>query len=316
MTRYFSQLAQHTGLKVGGDRRKPAARAVAREARDMPRLAPLHVVETTMVEPPRPAGPGDRDSLQHMSRPPGHDGAPRETSRADRREAVDAQAPAAVPREASARPAPAPVDVRVTMPAAPTPTTGATTDKSGDIGHPVSDSGRRGEAIRSEAAGDSAGVQKRSVPRDRQDDELSRPPRALVSEPVDASEGFDLARSASPQDDQSARHTSVQRYLQEVRAWVATSPEADFIESPETHDTDDAAQHRDALVVTPARESIVSRADRGQTIDVQEFSLSIGNISVVIEEPRPPVVTPPPVERTSAPEPVPMALSRYYLRRW
>ncbi len=315
MTRYFTQLAHRTGLKVGGDRRKPAARAaVAREAREVPRPAPLHVVETTMVEPVRPAGPGDRDSSQHVPRAPGEGGPPRDSGHVHRREAVDAQSPAVVSRDASTRPAPPPTDVRVATPE-PATTPGVTVDTRAGTSHPVGDSGRRGEAIPRDPAGDRAHVEKRSAPRDRQDDEPSRPPRTVVSESI-ASADAGLARRDSPHDEQRASQTSVQRYLHEVRAWVAASPEADVIESPQTQDTDAAALQRDALIVTPAGEAIASRADRGRTIDVQELSLSIGNISVVIEEPRPPVVTPPPVERTSAPEPVPTALSRYYLGRW
>jgi hypothetical protein len=118
----------------------------------------------------------------------------------------------------------------------------------------------------------------------------------------------------------SEQEAAVRNYMKEVRAWVATSP-AD--EGPlEQEDWSDVREQPGNVFALEDETNAVSvprdelPADKG----VQELSLSIGNISIVIEEPQknlPALATPPSIERShveTASEPT--SLSRYYLRPW
>ena len=115
------------------------------------------------------------------------------------------------------------------------------------------------------------------------------------------------------------REVLVRQYLREVREWVAASPMPDESVSESLSLTDEKPE---SVAFTVARESIpVAQPESHEQIDVHDMNLSIGNISIVIEEPKPaaaPVIAPTP----SAPPPQPqtrhepISLSRYYLRSW
>lgn len=117
------------------------------------------------------------------------------------------------------------------------------------------------------------------------------------------------------------REVLVRQYLREVRAWVAASPMPDDHSVSETHVSWTDPQS-ESVAFTVARESILTaQPESREQIDVHDMNLSIGNISIVIEEPNraaATVVAPPP----SAPPPQPQtrheptSLSRYYLRSW
>ncbi len=113
-----------------------------------------------------------------------------------------------------------------------------------------------------------------------------------------------------------------QNYLKEVRAWVAATPETD----------ERGLGHQSRPGVPPERnrslfalEQEINTASsplhgQGQESAVQDLSLSIGTISIVVEEPKTKIPVPPPptrAERTA--ERItsePTSLSRYYLRSW
>jgi len=115
------------------------------------------------------------------------------------------------------------------------------------------------------------------------------------------------------------REVLVRQYLREVREWVAASPTPDqsFSESPTL-----AVQKPESVAFTVERESIPTiQPELRDQIDVHDMNLSIGNISIVIEEPSPaaaaviaPPPTPPPAQPQTRREPT--SLSRYYLRSW
>jgi hypothetical protein len=126
------------------------------------------------------------------------------------------------------------------------------------------------------------------------------------------------------------REVAVRSYLKEVTAWVAATEEMDttvFDSASEiSHDSGTLAQRNNVFRIEPrfdARQVTTPESLVGEhQPQVQDVSLSIGSISIVIEEPRaesatPAVTTQPRAERTQtsgAPEPT--RLSRYYLSGW
>lgn len=115
------------------------------------------------------------------------------------------------------------------------------------------------------------------------------------------------------------REVLVRQYLREVREWVAASPMPDQSVSESLSLTD---QKQESVAFTVERESIPTiQPEPRDQIDVHDMNLSIGNISIVIEEPSPaaaaviaPPPTPPPAQPQTRHEPT--SLSRYYLRSW
>ena len=132
--------------------------------------------------------------------------------------------------------------------------------------------------------------------------------------------------------------TIMRGYLREVRAWVAASP---TFEQPESFWDGDveralpterprrvldaraepASRDDDSYAVGSERRAVASPAAPPAELEVQDLSLSIGTISIVVEEPVhvAPVAVPSPARADrspAAPGPVPTRLSRYYLSRW
>ncbi|HKG79018.1 MAG TPA: hypothetical protein VKA78_06350 [Pyrinomonadaceae bacterium] len=116
------------------------------------------------------------------------------------------------------------------------------------------------------------------------------------------------------------REVLVRQYLREVRAWVAAAPTTE--ESvPESQSWSD--RQPESVAFSVERQVIPAPAQPVQRdqIDVHDMSLSIGSISIVIEDPKPataavlaPAPTAPAMQPQTQNEPI--SLSRYYLRSW
>jgi hypothetical protein len=127
------------------------------------------------------------------------------------------------------------------------------------------------------------------------------------------------------------RETIVRNYLKEIRAWVSAPPELDQRELELPRDSDRRLARHDA------ERSVVGRSDvfalerevlaatpqpaQSESLEVQDLNLSIGTISIVIEEPKQiaHAAVPSPTGMESSPgsrASEPTRLSRYYLERW
>ena len=142
---------------------------------------------------------------------------------------------------------------------------------------------------------------------------------------------MDRGPADAVRDQQVERETIVHNYLKEVRAWVSAPPELDQRElewqrdaerSPAPHDAEQSlATHSDVFALEREVQSAAPRPARSESLEVQDLNLSIGTISIVIEEPKqiaPAAVQAParvdsPRERPAS---EPTRLSRYYLGRW
>ena len=117
------------------------------------------------------------------------------------------------------------------------------------------------------------------------------------------------------------REVSVSDYLKEVMAWVSAKPE---IEAPEPSQSrrPDVKQISNEVFAHDHQASGTSLASSGtREPEIHDLDLSIGSISIVIEEPKPAVPAsfqpPPPAERAREQTTrEPTNLSRYYLRSW
>jgi len=112
------------------------------------------------------------------------------------------------------------------------------------------------------------------------------------------------------------RETIVHQYLDEVRAWVAAPPEIDRVELERPRDPAHPPSRDGA-----DRSSGARKREFPLQTEVQDVSLSIGTISIVIEEPKqtaPAVQPASPKADSSAARPAsePTRLSRYYLEPW
>lgn len=123
-------------------------------------------------------------------------------------------------------------------------------------------------------------------------------------------------------DARMEREVFVHNYLKEVRAWVAATPLIEEEEYKQQRESKTPREGSDALMLEhEAEASSVSQDARAAELEVQDLNLSIGSISIVIEEPKQSVaasLAPPPrvesVPARAASEPT--RLSRYYLRNW
>ena len=121
------------------------------------------------------------------------------------------------------------------------------------------------------------------------------------------------------------REVLVRQYLREVRAWVAAPPTPipDIPENALPQESE-AGEWQPEHVTTFASDRALLNSSpqpaQPDRLDVHETSLSIGSITVVIEDPKPNVMTiapaPPAPVAQPQPQPEPTSLSRYYLQRW
>ena len=120
--------------------------------------------------------------------------------------------------------------------------------------------------------------------------------------------------------ERSDREVIVRNYLKEVRAWVAATPETDeslFDRQPQSE-----PQRSDDVFALERETEAPPRTTPGElrAPEAQYLNLSIGTISIVIEEPQrsvvAPVVAPPTVAHAPETRSEPTRLSRYYLRSW
>jgi hypothetical protein len=123
-------------------------------------------------------------------------------------------------------------------------------------------------------------------------------------------------------DEHLEREMIVHSYLEEVRAWVAAPPEFDQREQEPQRDVERApAEYRDVFALEPEAEPTTPRSGRPDALEVQDLNLSIGTISIVVEEAKQTAPAPLPVlpradrspERPASEQ---TRLSRYYLTRW
>jgi len=136
------------------------------------------------------------------------------------------------------------------------------------------------------------------------------------NQPTWARESGDAVR-----DEHSEREITAHSYLEEVRAWVAAPPDLDHRELERQRDAQRLpAGHDDVFALEPEAESTSPRSGRPEALEVQDLNLSIGTISIVIEEPKQtapaPLPVPPRADRSpERPASEPTRLSRYYLTR-
>jgi hypothetical protein len=123
-------------------------------------------------------------------------------------------------------------------------------------------------------------------------------------------------------DEPFERERVVHDYLKEVRAWVAAPPEFDPQRLERERDAERSlAGHGELVAIEPEVQLTAPQPDRRGALELQDLSLSIGTISIVIEEPKQTaaVALPPPPRGDSSPErpaSEPTRLSRYYLGLW
>jgi len=144
-----------------------------------------------------------------------------------------------------------------------------------------------------------------------------------VTQPPSLSERTDLvALDMSTQSDaaplavEHARFAQTQ--LKEVIAWVTANPTN--VEEEPLPEILIASRSVSGEAPAAQLDSLSTQPTRAQAPEIQDFSLSIGNISIVIDEPKqdaPTLPTPPPtIERLPEVANRPTDLSRYYLDRW
>jgi hypothetical protein len=151
-------------------------------------------------------------------------------------------------------------------------------------------------------------------------DQPPRPMEAEVQRSMQATEPDERRDTGS--EVETDRHVILRNYLKEVRDWIAAPPameetEIEFLTAAETppRSRNPAGLERGATAAAPA-----PRHDLEEP-KLQDLSLSIGTISIVIEEPRKEVLiqqAPPAnpervLDRTTNES---TDLSRYYLRSW
>lgn len=319
MTGYFSQLARHTGLgfEPGAalTASSPATEpAVAVQRPESAPPAPPHVEEITFTASPAPgevAGNGeglagvasvgtnslpDRDSAaacatdawnpkQTESKDDVH---PRSTAATAKRsidpspdtswpesriECTDSESETRNPRERSAEqqsPVSAPWVVQSDE------WTGA--ERQPAPQKPIEITHQSAEIVESRSAAQDPQAHGRHAP--RPDAKGSRQPQPTP--PTEVRESADAIR-----DEHVEGETIVRSYLKEVRAWVAAPPEFDRRQPERQRDEHLlSAGRRDELALEPEVEPATPRPGRPEALEVQDLNLSIGTISIVIEEPK------------------------------
>ncbi len=121
-------------------------------------------------------------------------------------------------------------------------------------------------------------------------------------------------------DERIERQTIVRNYLQEISEWISTPASSE--EEPDSFILADSVASAEDQARRPARANATQPGRLpADALEQQDLSLSIGTIKIVVEEPRTdaPVPPAPPAKPEAAFEPtqtVSTDLSRYYLNRW
>jgi hypothetical protein len=360
MRGYFSQLARSTGIRIAPARTHAAAPHA--ESRAEPRAAvtaaPPHVEEVTFVEqPPDPRradgraeeseAAGDRTrrvSDAGRARPDSQHSAEAARRDASAVSADSAASPldAELPRGESpaGSPAPRPDDAADehldALDAGDTPRTSARATAESPTPRPerrTPDSRaeqsraveiREGFPSESEgeltARADAPGEQERVS---NQGTRLDARRAARRGEEPDASDEPAAAELAATIDDErGARVGLVRQYLREVRAWVEASPEPEDVLPEWAGEAEESPPGRRAGESRAAEASVSLEPPPARAPEVQDVSLSIGSISIVVEgtQQQQIPVTPPPQQQAPAgahgAPAAPVDLSRYYIRRF
>jgi hypothetical protein len=281
MKGYFGQLARHTGLRFA-DSRATRTRAVAR-------AEPLHVEEVTMVSPPMPIA---EVSTRDEPAPQATVAQKVETPQQPNAEQISVQ------------------EIATTEPIA------HESVQSVAIEQPITLAADNTEIKQDHRE---SRVEQVEVERAPQTPQATEPVVKTVEEKIRREAPHEVSEVEIT--DPVEREVLVRQYLREVRAWVAASPMPDDESVSESQQSWTDPQP-ESVAFTVERESIpTAQPKTPDQIDVHDMNLSIGNISIVIEEPSPAaaaVIAPTP----SAPPPQPQTrheptnLSRYYLRSW
>ena len=303
MKDYFSQLARNTGLRF------PTAAHATPPVRNAQR--PLHVEEVNFVPPTATTlGPDKPDVLQHQTRKTTqttqtHTAEPRTPPAFSEAPSAEVQLspPQTEPRESTATP----IDIEDVQPL-------STEHQSSFPGPNV----ERDHIF--EMPVDGAKLEHVEA-------KLVAPVSETTSPLASSQKGDQPKVPAQPVSDLDPRdpverEILVRQYLREVRAWVAAPPTPipDSPQSQTVEEHDSTTEWQPERVTTKRDRAPLNTSPQPDHIDVHETSLSIGSINIVIEDPKPNVMTSAPAPAAPAaqpqPQPEPTNLSRYYLQRW
>lgn len=308
MKGYFSQLARHTGLRFT-NAAHPTAPALGTQH---PSPSPLHVEEVTFVPPAATVS-----SVPTSTEPPSITPAPENATTSSTIEMPPATQTVQATQTQTGILTSSSEAFPATVHASSLPTDTSEERSGPPVDHQASPI--EYENVRPLATEHQSPFPERNAERDP----ISAKPAENEVQQTEA--------SAQPINDLNLsdpveREVFVRQYLREVRAWVAAPPTpiADVAEESLTQETQLTTvwQPESVATVTVDREAPTAKqpTQRGH-IDVHETSLSIGSISVVIEDPKPAATTiaptsPAPSASRPQPQPEPTNLSRYYLQRW
>ena len=314
MKGYFSQIAKQSGLRLPGqpDRPRPISKSGALSG-----FAPLHFEETVMVPSPRPdekalpaAGTAPRDAAAVKKGPP-----------PERRTKKEQPGPAAVPDSAHAARNAGETAVSVSPPSMEkNPDTSlfpdnppAAADRNERAASPMKDRAKPAgpspdprvieETIFVEAAGPGAAREGNfpTAPKGR---------AGSTKNPVrsDAEEKKYFSKTAEIIEKGERPAAEAQKILfREIQQWVADSPAAIDMAEEERGESSETILTMEAARPGPLEATAVRGSERAENFEFSEqtFDLSIGTISVVIEEP----------EKSPRPEPAPPAAGRQDVTR-
>jgi hypothetical protein len=121
-------------------------------------------------------------------------------------------------------------------------------------------------------------------------------------------------------DERIERQTIVRNYLQEISEWISTPTSSE--EEPDSFISADSVATAEDQARRPARANATEPGRLpADALEQQDLSLSIGTIKIVVEEPRnvapvPPALPAKPEAAFERTKTVSTDLSRYYLNRW
>ncbi len=313
MAGYFSQLAKSTGLSFEPQppvAHSPVSAAPGTSSRDLSEPASLSAIDEVAFVPASP------------------EARLRDTSRANEDSESEAT-PLPLSSESAARIIDAPTTTHVTAEMKSRADAQLTDTPAGES-IVVTDAAVTENYSRSISTADKPGNEKQAMPTGPE----TSPAKATVGERVvgdqAAIRSFEtgnvsitqreelLTTLLGTQPENAEQNVTVRNYLKEVLAWVANPPEQDQPQ-PSSLTANPAIPEKLEIQISDDRSPLAQPVVTEPM--VQDLNLSIGNISIVVEEPKPnvtaQVATPLQNERVAASETSePTRLSRYYLRSW